>query len=486
MTKKMISLLLAILMFAALPAMSAGAYAAGETMEYTIGAETMKDICTKNGLDYDFCKDAIIKKNDAFKTEEDFTKMKVGDKIILPKTNQDAADILGVELPDKLKPKAEGKTQTYVVKDKDTMIGICEKLKLDYSKCKAAILKLNGWSDYNLLTMHTGDKIKLPASDADAAVIAAAATPSSGSSSGSGTVIPGTVVPGSTATAAYMVPHVVKAGETIYGICQENGIDFSKYCNLIMQVSGITYASGLHVGDIVYLPSSTPASGSKNIVSHVVKGGETTYGICQALGIDYSANLKMITALNPGKNLSAIRTGDVLFFPAGSGSGSGGGSGSGSGNGSGSGSGSASGSGSYTPVSPKEPVTPSPVKPAEGVMYYLKEVTVKKDDTVYNLIKAEGFEYQDYYANVMLKASNLASFNSLKEGDKLMLVTKNASGAKIAVTGVKVKDGDTVIKMCDTAKISYSENLALITALNSGVNFNNLKTGDIIVLPKKA
>ena len=61
MTKRIISLLLAVLMFAALPI--AGAFADKETVEYTIGTETMKDICKNNGLDYDFCKDAIIKLN---------------------------------------------------------------------------------------------------------------------------------------------------------------------------------------------------------------------------------------------------------------------------------------------------------------------------------------------------------------------------------------------------------------------------------------
>ena len=67
-----------------------------------------------------------------------------------------------------------------------------------------------------------------------------------------------------------------------------------------------------------------------------------------------------------------------------------------------------------------------------------------------------------------------------------LMLSSSAAGAKYAVTGVKVKDGDTVIKMCDDAGISYSENMTLIAKLNSGLNFNNLKTGDIVVLPKKA
>ena len=110
MTKRIISLLLAVLMFAALP--MAGVFADKETVDHTIGTETMKDICKNNGLDYDFCKDAIIKLNPTrFTKEEDFTTIEFGWIIKLPKTNQDAADILGVALPDRPNPKAAGAAQ---------------------------------------------------------------------------------------------------------------------------------------------------------------------------------------------------------------------------------------------------------------------------------------------------------------------------------------------------------------------------------------
>ena len=65
------------------------------------------------------------------------------------------------------------------------------------------------------------------------------------------------------------------------------------------------------------------------------------------------------------------------------------------------------------------------------------------------------------------------------------MLSSSATGAKYAVTGVKVKDGDTVIKMCDDAGITYNNNVNLISKLNPGVNVNSIKTGDIIVLPKK-
>ena len=487
MKKRIISLLLAVVLFAALPVMGAQALAAGETVEYTIGAETMKMICEKQGIDYDFCKAAILKLNPTVK--DDFSNLKFGDTIKLPKTNQAAADILGVALPDKLKPSsaATGATQDYTVVDHDTMIGICDKLKLDFNKCKTAIMKLNNFAtDYSFLTLKTGTKLKMPKTNADAAVIAASASSGTATGSATSTGATGTATGTGTAvasgnTVSYLVPHVVTAGETIYGICADNGVNFSKYFDLIMAVSGIKYATDLRVGNIVYLPSAKSATGAIAITAHTVKTGETTYGICQELGINFSARYNMITALNPGKNLNSIRTGDVLLFPAGGGTvPSGGGTTPSGGSASGSGYG-----GGYTPAAGKDSTTPADVKPKEGVMYYLTEITVKKDDTVYALVKAAGFDYTTYYADVLLSFNSLANFNNLKEGDKLLMLSSSATGAKYAVTGVKVKDGDTVIKMCDDAGITYNNNVNLISKLNPGVNVNSIKTGDIIVLPKK-
>ena len=487
MKKRIISLLLAVVLFATLPVMGAQALAAGETVEYTIGAETMKMICEKQGIDYDFCKAAILKLNPTVK--DDFSNLKFGDTIKLPKTNQAAADILGVALPDKLKPSsaATGATQDYTVVDHDTMIGICDKLKLDFNKCKTAIMKLNNFAtDYSFLTLKTGTKLKMPKTNADAAVIAASASSGTATGSATSTGATGTATGTGTAvasgnTVSYLVPHVVTAGETIYGICADNGVNFSKYFDLIMAVSGIKFATDLRVGNIVYLPSAKSATGAIAITAHTVKTGETTYGICQELGINFSARYNMITALNPGKNLNSIRTGDVLLFPAGGGTvPSGGGTTPSGGSASGSGYG-----GGYTPAAGKDSTTPADVKPKEGVMYYLTEITVKKDDTVYALVKAAGFDYTTYYADVLLSFNSLANFNNLKEGDKLLMLSSSATGAKYAVTGVKVKDGDTVIKMCDDAGITYNNNVNLISKLNPGVNVNSIKTGDIIVLPKK-
>ena len=512
MKKRVISLILALLLLVAVPGLTARAYADASYFTYKIvSGDKINTICTKNGLTYnDTCKKAIIKLN-GYEDDEDFSTLYVGKEIKLPASDADAAAVVKGEkttLVSGPAKKAEtaattttttsasGDTQVYTIKSGDTAISICKALGLDFVKCKAAIMKLNNFAtDYSFLTFKAGNKLVLPASDAVAAKLAAStgtATGSATATTATTTAATGTVTLGATdGVAAYLVPHVVKAGETIYGICVENGIDFAKYFNFIMQASGITYATSLRAGNVLYLPSTTASSGSMSIVSHTVRTGETTYGICQDLGINYGEKAAMIASLNPGKNLSAIRTGQVLLFPAGSASGAiSTGTATGTAATGKTGTATAAGSsgygGGYTPAAAKEAKTPEAFKAKEGVLYYLKEITIAKDDTAYALVKAAGFDYTTYYADVLLSVNNLSSFNGLKEGNKILMLSSSAAGAKYAVTGVKVKDGDTVIKMCDDAGISYSENMTLIAKLNSGLNFNNLKTGDIVVLPKKA
>ena len=477
MKKRMICLLLALVLFAGLPVMGARAFADGEYKEYIVGSETMKIICEKNGLDYDFCKNAIIKLNAEFSSEEDFSsKLTFGMTIKLPKSNGDAAKILGVALPASVPSSttvtATGSYIEYTVKDDDTVIGICKKLGLDFATCKAAIMKLNNFaSDYSFLTLKTGNVLKMPKTDADAKKIisAAATTTTTTTTAATATAAAAAALTGADYVAAYLVPHVVKAGETLYGICVENGIDYSRYSDLIVKASSIKSADWLHSGDVLYIPSSTAATGGYSVVAHTVKAGETTYGICQGYGTNYGDTADIIAALNPGKNLSSIRQGQLMFFPSGVTAAKT------------TTAAAATTNSAYTPVA----ATVSTFTPKTGVNFYLKEITVAKDDTIYNLVKAAGFEYTTYYSDVLLAANKLGSFNNLKAGDKLLMLSSSATGAKYAITGVTVKDNDMTITICDANKVDYGANLNLLTALNPKLNLSNIRTGDIMLLPIK-
>ena len=57
---------------------------------------------------------------------------------------------------------------------------------------------------------------------------------------------------------------------------------------------------------------------------------------------------------------------------------------------------------------------------------------------------------------------------------------------KAVEKGNTLQQAEEAIERLHHAGIDYNENANLITKLNPGVYFNSLKTGDIVVLPKKA
>jgi len=222
---------------------------------------------------------------------------------------------------------ADGNVVNYTMQGGDTVIGVCKNLGLDFFTCKQAIMvlnKLNSDADFNRLKV--GQTIKLPATDADAALIV--------SSNGTGNTTGGTVggtVGGTTGAvnvssvqlltgdyvAYYLVPHVVQAGETVYDICNAMGINFHENSDLIMKVNSIQSWNRLFVGRTILLPTTkAPSAGSCIVVvAHKVVGGDTVYTLCQKYGISYKDSLEMLQILNKKENLAVIKVGQVLLMP---------------------------------------------------------------------------------------------------------------------------------------------------------------------------
>ena len=258
-------------------------------------------------------------------------------------------------------------TQEYTVKSGDTLLHICDKLGLNWYNCQAAINKLNNISEAQYRKLTVGQTIKLPATDADAAKIVKAGT--SSSSSTGGTVITGgtgSSTSGSSSAsgvnAAYwLIPYTMQKGETVAGVCNALGINFTAYKDQIKTINNISAWNKVAAGKTLLLPSaSAPAAGTScyAVVAHQIQKGETTYSICNQYGVSYNANASLMQTLNPNTSLTNIKYGKTLYIPvatvitsgssSSSGTGSSSGSSSSSGSGSSSGSSSSSGSGSST------------------------------------------------------------------------------------------------------------------------------------------
>lgn len=255
---------------------------------------------------------------------------------------------------------ADGNIVNYTMQNGDTVIAVCKSLGIDFFTCKAAIMKLNnlmGDADFNRIRV--GQTIKLPASNADAALIVSSGATTGGTTTGGTTTGTTNVTSVKLLTgdyvAYYLIPHVVQAGETVYDICNAMGINFHENSDLIMKVNGIKSWNRLFVGRSILLPSSkAPASGACTVVvAHKVVGGDTVYTLCQKYGISYKDSLEMLQILNKKENLAVIKVGQVLLMPisgvvTGGAGGTGGGITGGTGTGTGTGSGTGSGTNTLT------------------------------------------------------------------------------------------------------------------------------------------
>ena len=198
-------------------------------------------------------------------------------------------------------------TIKYTLKSGDTVYGVCQSLGIDFYANYTWITKTNNIKNY--ANLKPGTVITLPAAGAKSDS-ATGTTPVEGSANDK-TLLDGDFISG------YLVPHVMKSGETVYGVCSEMGIDFHSNSDRIMKLNNISSYNKIAAGRTVLFPSTkAPESGScVKIVAHKIVSGDTTYGICSSYGISYDGNLKLLQTLNNKENMGAIKAGQLLYLP---------------------------------------------------------------------------------------------------------------------------------------------------------------------------
>ncbi|MBR1456127.1 MAG: LysM peptidoglycan-binding domain-containing protein [Oscillospiraceae bacterium] len=226
-------------------------------------------------------------------------------------------------------------TVEYTLKAGETVFGVCQKLGIDFYANQAWIMQTNNIASFN--NLKAGTKLTLPA--AGTAATAAAA-------GGTATMSTGDPVN------YYLVEHVMAAGETVYTVCKQLGIDFAANSDKIKAINGISNYNAVKVGATVVLPSTTaPTSGTyTQVVAHKVVAGDTVGALCRTYGVDYASSAETIKALSGITNLGAIRAGQTIYLPVKAGTAATTTSSSGTGSSAGSGSGASSGGTAAAPV----------------------------------------------------------------------------------------------------------------------------------------
>lgn len=99
------------------------------------------------------------------------------------------------------------------------------------------------------------------------------------------------------AASAQETVHVLKKGETLYGLSRSYGVPYSA----IISVNKISDANNVRIGQKILIPA-------ENAAKHAVAKGETLFGIARR----YDLTVSELRALNGLSEKSILKTGDVL------------------------------------------------------------------------------------------------------------------------------------------------------------------------------
>ena len=340
MKKRFLSLLLVLVMAVSLFAgLSVTAYAddAPDITKYATLYEVKKgdilyNVCNKmlkesKATFYDVQKGIMVANN--FSSETSLSRINPGNKIWIPTSKANSEAIVKAGWAYDAKGKAIGKSTgggvtsisvqipsneviAHTVKSGDTVSKICKAYKLDYTKCKQAIMDLNGWtSQAQINKIYVGKVIKLPASDAYATNIAKQVADAQKQ------ISPGT---GTKTTSGdtfkyYLIKHQMASGETIKGVCGALGTSYSTaVSDQVKTMNNIKDLSAVKAGATYWFPSSYSNGTGYSVYEHKVVAGDTVSNLCSSYGVKYGTVANILQGLNPKVNLNSIARGSKILL----------------------------------------------------------------------------------------------------------------------------------------------------------------------------
>ncbi|MEA5151693.1 MAG: LysM peptidoglycan-binding domain-containing protein [Oscillospiraceae bacterium] len=199
-------------------------------------------------------------------------------------------------------------------------------------------------------------------------------------------------------------------------------------------------------------------------VKYTLKSGDTVYGVCQSLGIDFYANYTWITKTNNIKSYANLKVGTVITLPA-------------------------PGSKPADTITGGSAVSGSAndktLLSGDFISGYLITHPMASGETVYSVCSALGI---DFYANSdkISKLSGIKSYNRVPVGKLVYLpvTTTPAAGTScIKIVAHKIVSGDTTYGICNSYGISYTASLSMLKILNNKDNMGAIKAGQLLYLP---
>lgn len=228
------------------------------------------------------------------------------------------------------------------------------------------------------------------------------------------------------------------------------------------------------------------ASADANVTTVTLSSGDTVYGLCQKLGVDYNAYKNLIMALNgftSEAQFSKLPIGGKIILPVSAAAAA-----------ALAGSGSATGTivpttGTVGTTAGTTPITSgstTSLPAGDRVAYYLVSYTIKSGETISGIYANWGLSYKTYSAQI-LKLNNLANYNAIPAGKTLLLPTTSPAvpGASYyTVMAHTMKTGDSAYNIvCTDYGLNFNASQKMLQALNNRDNMGNFYVGESLYIP---
>lgn len=221
---------------------------------------------------------------------------------------------------------ADAQVTTVTVANGDTVLGLCQKLGVDFYTYKELIMKLNGFTSESAFNkISVGSKISLPISNQAAANLAGTvgttvATGTTAGAASSGLTV-GSVssLPTGDYVAFYLATYTVQKGETLSSIYSSLGASYKTYANQLVKLNNLSSVNAIREGKTLLLPTtnpSIPGASYTTVMAHVMRSGDSAYNIvCSEYGLNYNSVQTMLQALNNRTDMGSFRIGEILYIP---------------------------------------------------------------------------------------------------------------------------------------------------------------------------
>ena len=269
----------------------------------------------------------------------------------------------------------------------------------------------------------------------------------------------------------YLVPYTVQAGDTIYGICQAKGLNFDANLTRIAHINGLTNFNYMVPGKVLWLPMDTAPekAGYYTLLSHTLVYGETPAALCQSYGIDYNKSYNMLSALND--NLGTFMAGQTFVLPR--------------------------YSNASATAKPSAEGTASGPDTTTGAGYAAGGEGAGSTGAGYAAGgPGTGSGAVDTTGTAAGTGTGAATGTGTTAGTGSAAGTAGAAAAaaptvpkgdtvKYYLAQRVLRTGDTVSAICAELGVNFDENEPVIRSLNNITNYNNMGVGQVVFIPTK-